>query len=54
MIQQEYQQRLHECWEEFLKKHKISTADGVTVDAFIMAFDRAHAVLIKYSHNFKV
>lgn len=44
MIQQEYQQKLHECWEEFLQKHEISTADGVTVDAFDQIFDRAYAL----------
>lgn len=33
-----------ECWEEFLQKHEISRADGVTADAFIMAFDRAYAL----------
>lgn len=44
MTQQEYDQNKRECWEEFLQKHEISTADGVTADAFIMAFDRAYAL----------
>lgn len=41
---QEYRQEMCKCWEEFLQKHEISTADGVTADAFIMAFDRAYAL----------
>lgn len=44
MTQQEYEQKKRECWEEFLQKHEISRADGVTADAFIMAFDRAYAL----------
>lgn len=41
---QEYRQEMCKCWEEFLQKHEISTADGVTADAFIMAFDYAYAL----------
>lgn len=41
---QEYRQEMCKCWEEFLQKHEISTADGVTADAFNMAFDRAFAL----------
>lgn len=44
MTQEEYSQAQRECWEEFLQKHEISRADGVTADAFIMAFDRAYAL----------
>lgn len=44
MTQPEYDQKKRECWEEFLQKHEISSADGVTADAFIMAFDRAYAL----------
>lgn len=44
MTQQEYEQKKRKCWEEFLQKHEICTADGVTADAFIMAFDRAYAL----------
>lgn len=44
MTQTEYEQKRRECWEEFLQKHEISGADGVTADAFIMAFDRAYAL----------
>lgn len=44
MTQPEYDQKKLECWEEFLQKHEISTVDGVTADAFIMAFDRAYAL----------
>ena len=44
MTQEEYKAKKRECWEEFLRKHEISSADGVTADAFIMAFDRAYAL----------
>lgn len=44
MTQQEYEQKKQECWKEFLQKHEISSADGVTADAFITAFDRAYAL----------
>lgn len=44
MDNQEYKQKRRECWEDFLQKHEISTADGVTADAFIMAFGRAYAL----------
>lgn len=44
MTQPEYEAKKRECWEEFLQKHEISGADGVTADAFIMAFDCAFAI----------
>lgn len=44
MTRQEYKQKRRECWEEFLQKYEISGADGVTADAFTMAFDRAFAL----------
>lgn len=44
MTHPEYEQKRRECWEEFLRKHEISRADGVTADAFIVAFDRACAL----------
>lgn len=44
MNKQEYDQKKRECWEEFLQKHEISRADGVTADAFVTAFDRAYAL----------
>lgn len=44
MPNQEFIQQKQKYWEEFKQKHKISRADGMTVDAFIMAFDRAYAL----------
>lgn len=44
MTTEEYEQKKRKCWEEFLQKHEIRTADGVTAVAFIMAFDRAYAL----------
>lgn len=44
MTTEEYEQKKRKCWEEFLQKHEINTADGVTAGAFIMAFDRAYAL----------
>lgn len=44
MPNQEFIQQKQKYWEEFLQKHEISRADGVTADAFIMAFDRAYAL----------
>lgn len=44
MPNQEFIQQKQKYWEEFKQKHKISRADGMTADAFIMAFDRAYAL----------
>lgn len=44
MTQHEYEAKKRECWEEFLRKHEISRADGVTADVFIVAFGRAYAL----------
>lgn len=43
MTQQEYQQKKHECWEEYLSEYKTT----YTRTAFDYAFDRAYALGIE-------
>lgn len=44
MNNQEFIQQKQKCWEEFIQKYEIGRVDGVTANAFVMAFDRAYAL----------